>query len=126
MFPDDLRYTSKHEWLRLGTSETARVGITSFAADALSDVVYVSLPQVGEEVSIDDACAELESTKSVADVYAPVSGVVSAVNDVVVNSPETVNADPYGDGWLFEVELSDPSQTESMMDADEYAAFTAE
>lgn len=126
MFPDDLSYTTKHEWIRRGAGSTVRVGITLFAADALSDVVYVSLPQVGEEVALDDACAELESTKSVADVYAPASGVVTAVNDVLADAPETINADPYGDGWLFELELSDPSQLEDLMEADEYAAFTAE
>jgi len=126
MFPDDLSYTQKHEWVRMGTGATVRVGITSFAADALSDVVYVSLPQVGEEVALDDACAELESTKSVADIFAPASGVITAVNDVLADSPETINADPYGDGWLFEIELSDPSQLEGLMEADEYAAFTAE
>jgi len=126
MFPDDLSYTTKHEWIRMGTGATIRVGITSFAADALSDVVYVSLPEVGEEVAVDDACAELESTKSVADVYAPASGVVTAVNDVLGDAPETINGDPYGDGWLFELELSDPSQMEGLMEADEYAAFTAE
>ncbi len=126
MFPDDLCYTAKHEWVRKGANNTARIGVTSFAADALSDVVYVSLPQVGEEVAAEDSCAELESTKSVSDVYAPASGVVTAVNDVLADAPETVNNDPYGDGWLFELELSDPSQLDGLMEADEYAAFTAE
>lgn len=126
MFPDDLSYTKQHEWIRMGAGATVRVGITSFAADALSDVVYVSLPQVGEEVALDDACAELESTKSVADVYAPASGTITAVNDVLADAPETINADPFGDGWLFEIEVSDPTQLEGLMEADEYAAFTAE
>ena len=126
MFPDDLRYTAKHEWLRPGSGATVRVGITVFAADALSDIVYASLPQVGEEVAIDDACAELESTKSVADVYAPASGTVTAVNELLADAPETINTDPYGDGWLFELELSDPTEMDDLMEADEYAAFTAE
>jgi len=126
VFPDDLSYTKQHEWIRMGAGATVRVGITSFAADALSDVVYVSLPQVGEEVALDDACAELESTKSVADVYAPASGTITAVNDVLADAPETINADPFGDGWLFEIEVSDPTQLEGLMEADEYAAFTAE
>ena len=126
MFPDDLRYTTKHEWLRRGTGATVRVGVTSFAAEALSDIVYASLPQVGEEVAIDDACAELESTKSVADVYAPASGIVTTVNELLADAPETINSDPYGDGWLFELELTDPSEIEDLMEADEYAAFTAQ
>lgn len=121
MFPEDLRYTDKHEWLRAGNGSTVRIGITSFAADQLGDVVYVSPPQVGEEVSKDDACAEVESTKSVSDVFTPVSGVVTAVNDLLESTPETVNSDPYGDGWLFEIELSDPEELEDLLDADGYA-----
>ena len=125
MFPDDLRYTSKHEWLRQGASNTVRVGITSYAAEALGDVVYVSLPQVGEEVALDDACAEVESTKSVSDVYSPVTGVVTAVNDILNDAPETINSDPYGDGWLFELELSDPQELEELLDADAYAELVS-
>ena len=126
MNPDDLRYTPKHEWLRMGSGTTIRVGVTAFAAESLSDVVFVSLPQVGEEVAREDACAELESTKSVADVYAPASGVITTVNELLADTPETVNSDPYGDGWLFEMELSDPSELDDFLDADEYAALTAE
>ena len=94
MFPEDLRYTDKHEWLRSGNGSTVRIGITSYAAEALGDVVYVNLPQVGEEVAADDACAEVESTKSVSDVYSPVSGVITSVNDLLDGAPETINADP--------------------------------
>lgn len=126
MFPEDLRYTDKHEWCRAGNGMTVRVGITSYAADALGDVVYVSLPQVGEEVEADDACAEVESTKSVSDVYAPVSGVVTSVNDLLGTTPETINADPYGDGWLFEVEMSDQQQLDALLDSDSYAELVAE
>ena len=126
MFPEDLRYTDKHEWCRGGNGATVRVGITSFAADALGDVVYVSLPQVGEELQADDACAEVESTKSVSDVYAPVAGVVTSVNDLLVGTPETINADPYGDGWLFELEMSDPAQLDELLDSDAYAESVAE
>ncbi len=122
MFPDDLRYSAKHEWVRVGSGPTARVGITDYAAEQLGDVVYVSLPQVGEEVALDDSCAEVESTKSVSDVFAPVSGVVSAVNELLLETPETINADPYGDGWIFEVELADPEELDDLMDADEYGA----
>ena len=102
MFPEDLRYSDKHEWVRVGNGDTVRIGITAFAAEALGDVVYVSLPQVGEEVAADDSCAEVESTKSVSDIFAPVGGVVTSVNTLLDSTPETINADPYGDGWLFE------------------------
>ena len=126
MYPEDLRYTDKHEWVRAGNGSTVRVGITSYAAEALGDVVYVSLPQVGEEVATDDACAEVESTKSVSDVYAPVSGVITAVNDLLSDTPDTVNSDPYGDGWLFEVELSDPTELDGLLDSDGYAEVAGE
>lgn len=126
MFPEDLRYTEKHEWLRVGNGDTVRIGITSYAAEALGDVVYVSLPQVGEEVAEDDSCAEVESTKSVSDVFAPVSGVVTNVNPLLDAAPETVNSDPYGDGWMFEIEMSDPSELDEMLDADGYAQLIGE
>ncbi len=125
MFPEDLRYTDKHEWLRAGNGSTVRIGITSFAAEALGDVVYVNLPQVGEEVAADDACAEVESTKSVSDVYSPVSGVITSVNDLLDGAPETINADPYGDGWIFEVELADATELDDMLDSDAYAELTS-
>ena len=120
MFPDDLRYTSKHEWVRQGAGSTVRVGITDYAAEALGDVVYVSLPQIGEEVAVDDACAEVESTKSVSDVYAPATGVVTAVNELLNSTPETINSDPYGDGWIFELELSEAGEVEDLLDSDAY------
>jgi glycine cleavage system H protein len=120
VFPDDLRYTSKHEWVRQGAGSTVRVGITDYAAEALGDVVYVSLPQIGEEVAFDDACAEVESTKSVSDVYSPATGVVTAVNELLNSSPETINSDPYGDGWIFELELSEAGEVEDLLDSDAY------
>lgn len=120
MFPDDLRYTSKHEWIRQGAGSTVRVGITSYAAEALGDVVYVSLPQIGEEVAADDACAEVESTKSVSDVYSPATGVVTAVNELLNSTPEAINSDPYGDGWIFELELSEQGEVEDLLDSDAY------
>ena len=95
-------------------------------AEQLGDVVYVSLPQVGEEVALDDACAEVESTKSVSDVFAPVSGVVSAVNELLSENPETINSDPYGDGWLFELEMADSSELDDLIDADAYAETVGE
>lgn len=124
--PEDLRYTSKHEWVREGNGQTVRVGITEFAAEALGDIVYVSLPQVGEEVARDDACAEVESTKSVSDVFAPISGVVTSVNDLLVNQPETINADAFGDGWMFEIEVGDPEDLEDLLDSDAYSDLTEE
>ena len=119
MFPEDLRYTDKHEWVRAGNGDTVRVGITAYAAEALGDVVYVSLPQVGEEVAVGDACAEVESTKSVSDVYAPCLGVVTVGQRACWTPPRRpINADPYGDGWLFEIEMSDATELDDLLDAD--------
>jgi glycine cleavage system H protein len=120
-FPEDLKYSTDHEWVRGGNAQTVRIGITDYAADALGDVVYVSLPTVGEEVAAGDACGELESTKSVSELYSPVSGVVTAVNQVLTDSPDTINTDPYGDGWIFEVEVSGEGELEDLLDADAYA-----
>lgn len=125
MFPDDLLYTPKHEWVRRGDAGTVRVGITSFAASELGDVVFVSLPQVGEEVAADDSCAEVESTKSVSGVYTPAAGVVTAVNELLNDSPETINSDPYGEGWLFELELSDASQLDGLLSALAYSELVS-
>ena len=120
-----MKFTKDHEWVSLD-GDIATVGISKHAADALGDVVFVSLPQVGEEVALDDACAEVESTKSVSDVYAPVSGVVTAVNEQLASTPETINADPYGDGWLFELELAEPGEVDDLLDADAYAQTIGE
>jgi glycine cleavage system H protein len=124
LYPEDLKYTAEHEWIRTpGESEgSVRVGITHFAQDALGDIVYVSLPEVGDSVDAGSACGELESTKSVSDVYAPVSGEVVARNVALDATPELVNNDPYGDGWLFEVVPSDASAVDSLMDAAAYQA----
>lgn len=121
-FPEDLKYTSDHEWVRAGNGTTVRVGITDYAAEQLGDIVYVQLPEAGTEVSAGDAVGELESTKSVSDVYCPVDGVVSGVNTVLADTPENINADPYGDGWLFEVEVNSESDLDDLLDADGYAA----
>jgi len=120
-FPEDLKYSTEHEWVREGNAATVRVGITDYAADALGDIVYVSLPTVGQDVAAGDACGELESTKSVSEVFSPVDGVVSAVNDHLVDTPETVNSDPYGAGWLFEIELAEDADLDDLLDADAYA-----
>jgi glycine cleavage system H protein len=122
VYPEDLKYSSEHEWVRSpGESEgSVRIGITHYAQDALGDIVYVSLPEVGTEVTAGDTVGELESTKSVSDVYAPVAGKVVARNEALDGSPELVNADPYGEGWLFEVVTPDPSEVDALMDADSY------
>lgn len=121
-FPEELKYTGDHEWVRAGNANVVRVGITDYAAEQLGDIVYVSLPTVGEAVAVGDACGELESTKSVSDVFAPLPGVVSAVNDALDGAPESVGSDPYGDGWLFELELADDADVDALLDADQYAA----
>ncbi|WP_104106409.1 glycine cleavage system protein GcvH [Nocardioides sp. 616] len=125
MYPEDLHYTAEHEWVRrpeAGGTSAVRVGITDFAQDALGDIVYVSLPEVGQSVTAGEACGELESTKSVSDIYAPVSGEVVTRNDALDSTPELVNNDPYAAGWLFEVAPSDPAQLEALLDAAAYQA----
>lgn len=121
MYPEDLKYTAEHEWVRTDGG-SVRIGITEFAQDALGDIVYVALPEVGTEVAAGDSVGELESTKSVSDVYAPLSGTVTAVNDALDGSPELVNSDPYGGGWLFELALADPGSAEALLDAAGYQA----
>jgi len=124
VYPEDLKYTTEHEWLRTpGEHEgSVRIGITDFAQDALGDIVYVSLPAVGDTVTGGETCGELESTKSVSDIYAPVSGEVVAVNAALDATPELVNDDPYGGGWLFEVVPSDAGQADQLLDATAYEA----
>jgi glycine cleavage system H protein len=124
VYPEELKYTSEHEWV-LAPGETegsVRIGITHYAQDDLGDIVYVSLPEVGETVAGGSTCGELESTKSVSDVYAPLSGEVVAVNDALTNTPELVNNDPYGGGWLFEVVPTDAGAVDGLMDAATYRA----
>jgi glycine cleavage system H protein len=120
-YPDDLRYTSDHEWVRTD-GETVRIGITAFAQDALGDVVYVSLPAVGDTLAVGDACGEVESTKSVSDIFAPIAGEVTAINDALDGAPELINSDPYGEGWMFEVRPEDPSALDDLMNAEDYQA----
>ncbi|MBM6546351.1 glycine cleavage system protein GcvH [Janibacter sp. YIM B02568] len=118
-YPDDLRYTSDHEWVR-ETADGVRVGITSYAQEALGDVVFVSLPKVGDEVVRGDAIGEVESTKSVSDLYSPLTGTVTAVNEALDATPELVNSDPYGDGWMFEMSLGEEPGTSDLLDAEAY------
>ena len=119
-YPTDLRYTAEHEWVKSTGEDTVRVGITAFAQEALGDVVYVSAPSIGDAVTAGDSCGEVESTKSVSDLYSPLSGEVVAGNDARDATPEVVNSDPYGDGWIFEVRVSDPATIEGLMDATAY------
>src|SRR3954471_13645676 len=103
--PDDLKYTAEHEWVRVNSgSKTVRVGITDYAQEALGDVVYVSLPEIGTALQVGAAVGEVESTKSVSDIYAPLTGSVTARNDKLDEQPELINSDPYGEGWIFELE----------------------
>jgi glycine cleavage system H protein len=127
VFPDDLKYTAEHEWVRTPgeTAGSVRIGITDFAQDALGDIVYVQLPELGESVEAGAAVGELESTKSVSDVYSPVSGEVVARNEALDATPELVNNDPYGAGWLFEVAVLDGAATSELMDAATYEASHA-
>ena len=122
--PADLKYSTEHEWVRLEGDEGV-IGITDYAQDALGDVVYVDLPKVGTTVSAHSSVSEIESTKSVSEVYCPVSGTVVAVNDDLDATPEALNADPYGAGWIFRIALSDPSELDGLMDAAAYEAFLA-
>ena len=120
-YPEDLRYTVEHEWVRSGGADgTVRIGITSYAQDALGDVVYVTLPQVGVGVTAGDACGEVESTKSVSDLFAPIDGEVTARNEALDATPELVNSDPYGEGWLFELRPADADAVGGLLDVAAY------
>ena len=113
--PEDLRYTAEHEWIEKIGPTTVRVGITDFAQDALGDVVFVQLPDSGSDVTVGESFAEVESTKSVSDIFGPLTGTVSAVNDALDASPELVNSDPYGEGWLVEIEAADEATLEEQL-----------
>jgi len=122
--PDDLKYTAEHEWVRSSEgSTTVRVGITDYAQEALGDVVYVSLPELGASVTRGSAVGEVESTKSVSDIFAPLSGTVTARNEALDATPELINSDPYGDGWLIEIELSDAAEQSELLDAGAYGTL---
>ena len=120
-YPAGLRYTAEHEGVR-ADGDVLRIGITSFAQEALGDVVYVSLPTVGDAVVAGDTCGEVESTKSVSDLYAPISGEVTAVNGALDATPELVNSDPYGEGWMYELTVSDAGALDGLMDVEAYTA----
>ena len=121
--PAELRYSSDHEWVRIeGTTVT--IGITEYAQDALGDVVFVEMPETGRAVTVGESFSEVESTKSVSDIYAPVAGAVAEINDALESQPELLNSDPYGVGWICRIEISDPAQLDGLMDAEAYRALT--
>jgi glycine cleavage system H protein len=124
--PEDLRYTENHEWIRVESDGAVTVGISEYAQDALGDIVYVDLPDVGRSVEAGESIAEVESTKSVNDVYAPISGVVATVNEPLMDAPELVNSDPFGAGWFVTITPADGEALEALMDAVAYTAFTEE
>jgi glycine cleavage system H protein len=124
-YPEELRYSEEHEWVAVD-GPRARIGITDFAQDSLGDVVYVELPGMGANVLAHASCAEVESTKSVSEIFSPVSGTVVEVNEALNEAPEQLNADPYGAGWIFVVEMADPSEIDALLDAAAYRALVEE
>ena len=124
-FPEQLKYSEEHEWVAVDGAQ-ARIGITDFAQDSLGDVVYVELPGVGANVMAHASCAEIESTKSVSEIFSPVTGTIIEVNAALDDAPEQVNADPYGTGWIFVVEMVDPAEVDSLLDAAGYRALVEE
>lgn len=118
--PDGHKYSREHEWVRVDESGAATIGITDFAQDQLGDIVYLGLPEVGSQVRQSEKCGEVESVKSVSDLYSPVSGEVVERNDLAIDTPELVNQSAYGDGWLWQVRLENPSELENLLDAEEY------
>ena len=124
MTPEELKYTDEHEWLATKAATTVRVGITDYAQQQLGDVVFVELPEVGTSVSAGDPVGEVESTKSVSEIYAPVSGEVVAVNSALDATPEVLNSDPYGAGWLVELKADDPATVDALLDAAAYRELT--
>ena len=123
-YPDDLRYSKEHEWVRVD-GETATIGITKYAADELGDIVFVDLPEVGATLEQFGSFGVVESVKAVSDLYAPVSGEVAEVNQALSSTPELLNTDPFGEGWIARLTLSDPAQLDQLLDADGYAQLTA-
>lgn len=123
--PEGLHYSREHEWVRVD-GDTAVIGITDYAQDALGDLVYVQLPEIGVTVKAAEVCCEIESTKSVSEIYAPVSGTVVEVNEALIDVPEQVNTDPYGEGWIFKLTVSDPAEIGALLDASSYSALTEE
>ena len=122
--PQELRYTKEHEWIS-GTGPVVKVGITDFAQAALGDIVYIQLPKVGDSVKADAVCGEVESTKSVSEIYSPISGKIVKVNENLNSQPEIINSDPYGAGWIYEIEVADSAAINELLSAKQYADLTA-
>jgi len=122
--PDDLKYTAEHEWARVGGT-TIRIGVTDYAQEALGDVVYVTLPEIGAKVGQGETFGEVESTKSVSDLYAPITGTVTARNDELESRPELINSDPYGEGWIVEIEVADSAQVDGLLDPAAYSTLSS-
>lgn len=123
MIPSELKYVSSHEWVRSEGGDIVTIGITDFAQELLGDVVFVELPEVGADISTGDESGVVESVKAASDVYAPLTGSVTEVNESLEDSPELINSDPYGDGWLYKLKLADVSEMNSLLDADTYAGL---
>jgi glycine cleavage system H protein len=124
--PSELRYTAEHEWARPGAGNVVRIGITDYAQNSLGDIVFVSVHSLDDTVAVGDTLGEVESTKSVSDLYAPVAGRVVARNEALDDNPELLNSDPYGEGWVAEIEVEDPAVLESLLDAEAYRGTVAE
>ncbi len=123
--PSELRYTKEHEWVQELTATRFRIGITDYAQAALGDIVYIQLPKMGNDVSADKVCGEVESTKSVSEIYAPITGKIVMVNEKLESNPEVINSDPYGAGWIAEIEISTPTLSEKLLSAQDYQNLTA-
>ena len=123
--PRELHYTKEHEWVKQSAEKKFKVGITDYAQGALGDIVYIQLPKVGDLLTQGKVCGEVESTKSVSEIYAPLSGTVTEINSALDANPEVMNSEPYGAGWIFEVEVSDENQLTTLLSADEYRSLTA-
>jgi glycine cleavage system H protein len=123
--PSNLKYTKEHEWVEEVSPGRYRIGITDYAQGALGDIVYLQMPKVGESLSAGKVCGEVESTKSVSEIYSPISGTVVAINEELDAAPEKINAEPYGSGWLIEIEATEISELEHLLSADSYSALTA-
>lgn len=126
MIPEDLRYSTDHEWVRTAGEDTVRIGITDYAQNSLGDIVFVQMPEPGTVIASGESIGEVESTKSVSDIFSPVSGTVVTRNDALDGAPELVNTDPYGDGWMLEVQLADPAEVDGLLDAAGYAETIGE
>lgn len=126
MTPEDLKYTPEHEWIETKAGGTVRIGITDFAQDQLGDVVFVQLPEVGAKVAAKEPVGEVESTKSVSEIYAPLAGEVTAVNDTLGETPELINSDPFGEGWMFELKVDDDAALSELLDSAAYGELTGQ